>query len=334
MKSVGKNDRKLSIIVLVTFLFGCSEPKKDPQNAYNHLSEAPIDLGIISQDATVAAFLYGGKVTVSDISSAKIMNQFEVDQLNASDLSLSQDNSLLAVSFENKLSVWDLRKNALKGQFSIAGHSEFAKISQVVIYANPMLVLAGMTDGTLNLVDFENKLTKQAKLHDAKISHLNLGEHRQLIMSAGHDGQIKLSHVTSLTPKYSYALEKRVTSAASGALNETLFVSDALNEQYLLKPFSDTGMPIKLNYRERFRWFRAAAFSPSGQYLATGSSKYWWTLWDAKNGRQIDAFEIESATSTAMILDMHFNKDNILTTLSSDGIIEFWDINTLAANPK
>ncbi|MCF2856127.1 hypothetical protein L1286_01460 [Pseudoalteromonas sp. SMS1] len=329
MKIAGAMYRGLVVILIVCTL-GCSDSKKDPQNPINLLSEAPIDLGIISQDAKLAAFLNDGTVTVSNIATTKIVHQFEVDPLKASDLSLSQDNSLLAVSFDNKLRVWDLMRNELKGEFSVVGQSEFAQISRVAVYANPMLVLVGMTDGTLNLIDFDNKLTKQAKLHDAKVSHLDMGEHRQLIMTAGHDGQIKLSHFASLTPKFSFSLEKRVTSAASGSQNDILFVSDALNEQYLLKPFSEAGAPIKLTYRERFRWFRAAALSPNGQYLATGSSKYWWTLWDAKNGQQIGAFKIESATSTAMILDMHFNKDNVLTTLSSDGIVELWDINTLA----
>ncbi|WP_155730454.1 hypothetical protein [Pseudoalteromonas luteoviolacea] len=325
------------IIVLVTIvlyitLLGCSKAKRDPQNEFNLLSQAPIDLGVISSDATSVAFLNGGLVTVSDVRTAEVKHQFKLNkQTKVSGISLSQDNKLLLVSFDTQLSVWDLDKNSLVGQFTVVGHSKFAKISQVAIYANPMFVLVGMTDGTLNLIDFENSLTKQVKLHDARISHLELGEYRQLVMTAGHDGQVKLSHIDSLSLKYSYSLHKRVTSAATGQRNETLFVSDALNEQLLLRPFSNVSEPIKLVYRERFRWFRAAALSPNGEYLATGSSKYWWTLWDANNGREIDAFAIEAATSTAMILDMHFSKGNILTTLSSDGIVEFWDINTLAS---
>ncbi|MBQ4810773.1 hypothetical protein J8M20_05470 [Pseudoalteromonas luteoviolacea] len=321
------------VSMLCLVLLGCSEAKKDPQNEFNYLTEAPIDLGVISNDAAAVAFLSGSLVTVSDINTTKIKNQFQLNKYKkVTGISLSQDNNLLLVGFENTLNVWDLKSSLLLGQFTVAGHSEFAKISKVAIYANPVLVLVGMTDGTLNLIDFENSLTKQAKLHEARISHLELGEHRQLIMTAGHDGQVKLSHIDSLKSKFSYTLPKRVTSAATGLKNETLFVSDALNEQLLLRPFSNTREPIKLVYHERFRWFRAAALSPSGDYLATGSSKYWWTLWDAKNGREIDAFAIESATSTAMILDMHFSKDNILTTLSSDGIVEFWDINTLASS--
>ncbi|KZN69246.1 hypothetical protein [Pseudoalteromonas luteoviolacea] len=328
--------KKQLIILVITalhiMLLGCSEAKKDPQNEFNHLSQAPIDLGVISSDAATVAFLNGGLVTVSDVRTTEVKHQFKLhNHTKVSGISLSQDNKLLLVSFDTQLSVWDLNKNSLVGQFTVAGHSEFAKISQVAIYANPMCVLVGMTDGTLNLIDFENNLTKQAKLHEARISHLEMGEHRQLVMTAGHDGQVKLSYIDSLSPKYSYSLSKRVTSAATGLRNEILFVSDALNEQVLLRPFSNMSEPIKLVYRERFRWFRAAALSPNGEYLATGSSKYWWTLWDANNGREIDAFAIESATSTAMILDMHFSKDNILTTLSSDGIVEFWDINTLAS---
>ncbi|MDK2597277.1 hypothetical protein QNM18_19670 [Pseudoalteromonas sp. P94(2023)] len=307
----------------------CGDVAKNPQTAFYRLSKTPIEFGVFSSDATLATFLSQGMLTVSKADGTGILHQFEIGGSKVTGLAISQDSTLLAVSFEKFIVVWNLISGAELGKFNVVGSSEFAKISHIALYAKPLKLLVGMTDGTLNLLDFENSLTKQVKYHDARISFLALGSHRQLIISAGHDGLVSLHDANTLASTYQYRMSKRVTSLAHNFQHNVLFISDALNDQILINPFAAELAVTKLKYKERFRWFRAAAISPDGQYLATGSSKFWWTLWHASNGQEIGAFAIKAASTTALILDMHINKQNILTTLNSDGIVEHWDINAL-----
>ncbi|AOT10467.1 WD40 repeat domain-containing protein [Pseudoalteromonas luteoviolacea] len=324
----------LSTAVLVTLLLGCDGLSENPKRAFHQVSEVPIDLGVFSSHADLVAFVAQGKLNIAKTNGGGVLAHFKLNEAKVTDIAISQDNRLLAASFATYVVVWDLVDNVRLGQFDVAGESEFAKTSKVAIYANPMKLLVGMTDGTISVIDFENKLTKRIKYHDARVSFLKLGAQRQLILSAGHDGVVNIINARTLQPTFEHRLSKRVTSVAYNLSQNLLFASDALNEQIILRPFSSEEEFIGLAYRERFRWFRAAAFSPDGQYLATGSSKSWWTLWDVKTGQEIDAYGIQAATSTALIVDMHINDESKLVTLNSDGIVEYWDINTLTGLRK
>ncbi|MCG7548026.1 WD40 repeat domain-containing protein [Pseudoalteromonas sp. Of7M-16] len=318
----------MSCLFMLT-LISCGEVTKNPQSVFYRLSKTPIEFGVFSSDAKLATFVSQGVLTVTKADGSGILHQFEIGGSKVTGLAISQDSTLLAVSFEKFIVVWNLVSGAELGKFNMSGNSEFAKISHIALYAKPLKLLVGMTDGTLNLLDYENSLTKQVNYHDARISFLALGPHRQLIISAGHDGLVSLHDANTLASTYQYRMSKRVTSLAHNLQHNLLFVSDALNDQVLINPFASQVEITKLKYKERFRWFRAAAISPDGQYLATGSSKYWWTLWHTKNGQEIGAFAIKAASTTALILDMHIDKQNMLATLNSDGIVELWDINTL-----
>ncbi|KZN46150.1 WD40 repeat domain-containing protein [Pseudoalteromonas luteoviolacea] len=314
--------------LLVVFV-GCDKVDKNHQSDFYQVSQAPIDHGVFSARGDFLAFVSQDQIIVADAQGGGTMAQFALSDIQVTDIALSVDNRLLAASFMTYVVVWDLVKQEKLGQFKVVGESEYAKTSKVAIYDNPMILLIGMTDGSVNVIDFKNKLTKRVKHHDAKISFLTLGPQRQLLLSAGHDGLVNISDARTLQPKFEHKLSKRVTSLAYNLEQNLLFISDSMNEQWVFKPFSTQDYSIKLAYRERFRWFRASAISPDGQYLATGSSKFWWTLWHVKTGQEIDAFAIQAVTSTAMILDMHIDRANKLVTLSSDGIVEYWEINTL-----
>ncbi|MCF6439556.1 hypothetical protein L1077_08965 [Pseudoalteromonas luteoviolacea] len=321
------------VYALIAVFVGCDQVDKNPQQVFYRVSQAPIDHGVFSARGEFLAFVSQDQIIVADANDGVVVVQFALSDTKVTDIAISADNRLLAASFMTYVVVWDLVKQEKLGQFTVVGESEYAKTSKVAIYNNPMFLLIGMTDGSVNIIDFENKLAKRVKHHDAKISFVALGPQRQLLLSAGHDGLVNISDARTLQPKFEHKLSKRVTSLAYNLEQNLLFISDALNEQWVLKPFSSQGNSIKLSYRERFRWFRASAISPDGRYLATGSSKFWWTLWDVKTGQEIDASAIQAVTSTAMVLDMHIDRANKLMTLSSDGIVEYWEINTLINSP-
>ncbi|MDK1287774.1 WD40 repeat domain-containing protein [Pseudoalteromonas umbrosa] len=329
-----KNSINIFVVyALIVVLAGCDKVDKNPQPGFYQVSQAPIDHGVFSARGDFLAFVSQNQIFVADAKGDGVVAQFTLSDTPVIDIAMSADKRLLAASYMTYVVVWDLVKQEELGQFKVVGESEYAKTSKVAIYDNPMTLLVGMTDGSVNVIDFKNRLTKRVKHHDARVSFLTLGPQRQLLLSAGHDGLVNISDARTLQPKFEHKLSKRVTSFSYNLEQNLLFISDALNEQWVLKPFSAQGNSIKLSYRERFRWFRASAISPDGDYLATGSSKFWWTLWNVRTGQEIDAFAIQAVTSTAMILDMHIDRANKLVTLSSDGIVEYWEINTLINSP-
>ncbi|ALU45476.1 hypothetical protein AT705_21280 [Pseudoalteromonas rubra] len=243
--------------------------------------------------------------------------------------SLSDDNKRLAIGYQKSVELWDVEQGLQLGTVTVHPSSELAKVSALHLYSRPNLLLVGLNDGTINLLDLDNQLVKTARLHDSKVMHVAMSGQGQSVLSAGHDGQVLLYDARTMKIKRRFDFGRRITSIAHSADQTQLFASDALNEQRIFSVYSDAEYDINLRYPERFRWFRAAAFSADQRYLATGSSKAWWTLWDAQNGQEIGAYAIQAQSRDATVLDMYANSQGELLTLSSDGFVELWQISTL-----
>ncbi|MCF2906739.1 hypothetical protein L1285_00100 [Pseudoalteromonas sp. DL2-H2.2] len=278
----------------------------------------------------------GDKLAVFDVATADLIFT-KADPITQSRntkgkilaFSLSEDNRQLAIGYRTSVEVWDIEQGKQLGTVSVHPTSELAKISTLRLYNRPYLLLVGLNDGTINLLDLNNQLVKKAKAHDSTVMHIAMSAQGQNVISAAHDGQILLYDAHTLTTKRRFTFDRRITSVAQSPDEASMFASDALNEQRIFSVYSDADYDVTLRYPERFRWFRAAAFSADQRYLATGSSKAWWTLWDAQNGQEIGAFYIKALSRDATIMDMYTDSQGQLLTLSSDGFIEFWQISTL-----
>ncbi|TMP39528.1 WD40 repeat domain-containing protein [Pseudoalteromonas rubra] len=323
-------------MAIVINLTACKEPLQDNDTQLVNLDQSGAQ-GQFSADGRYAVLHDpGDKLAVFDVATQMRLFQL-ADPVPASDaakgniqaFSLSEDNSQIAIGFRQFVEVWDIEQGKLLETVTVHPSDELAKVSALRLYTRPHHLLVGLNDGTVNLLDLDNQLIKKAKLHDSKVMHVAKSAQGQTLLSAGHDGQVLLFDAHTLATKRGFYFERRITSIAQSHDNTRLFASDALNEQRIFSLYSGAEYDISLSYPERFRWFRAAAFSDDERYLATGSSKAWWTLWDAQNGQEIGAFFIKAHSRDATILDMHTNSHGELLTLSSDGFVELWQISTL-----
>ncbi|QPB85335.1 hypothetical protein CWC22_020125 [Pseudoalteromonas rubra] len=324
------------VLMAVMGLAGCDAPIQNSETQIVSLQQNAVQ-GQFSVDGNFAILHNpGDKLAVYHINTQTLL--FAVaDPFSGLDnakgkilaFSLSEDNKRLAIGYRKSVELWDVEHGLQLGSVAVHPSSELAKVSALRLYSRPNLLLAGLNDGTVNLLDLDNQLVKTARFHDSKVTHVAMSGQGQSILSAGHDGLVLLYDARTMMTKRRFDFGRRITSIAHSTDQTQLFASDALNEQRIFSVYSDAEYDVNLHYPERFRWFRAAAFSSDLRYLATGSTKAWWTLWDAQSGQEIGAYAIQAQSRDATVLDMHTNSQGELLTLSSDGFVELWQISTL-----
>ncbi|MCG7534080.1 WD40 repeat domain-containing protein [Pseudoalteromonas sp. OOF1S-7] len=324
------------VVLTVVGLGGCDAAHQNNDTQLINLRHSAVQ-GQFSVDGNyVVLHNPGDKLAVFDVATqTRLFERVDpiTQPVNAKGkilaFSLSEDNRLLAIGYRTSVELWDVEQGKQLGTVTVHPTSELAKISVMRLYNRPHLLLVGLNDGTVNVLDLDNQLVKKARYHDSKVVHIAMSAQGQSVLSAGHDGQILLYDAHTLATKRRFTFDRRITSVVQSPDEARLFASDALNEQRIFSIYSDAEYDVNLRYPERFRWFRAAAFSADQRYLATGSTKAWWTLWDTQNGQEIGAYYIKAQSRDATILDMYTNSQGELRTLSSDGFIEFWQISTL-----
>ena len=105
-----------------------------------------------------------------------------------------------------------------------------------------------------------------------------------------------------------------------------VFVSDALKTQ-IIWDLANEKIVSKLDYFRGARTFRESLFVDNGRKLITASSKQILSLWDVRTGIEISSWNISSSTSSTNVVAMANGHNGQLYTLSSDAILEIWNIN-------
>ncbi|MCP4525294.1 MAG: WD40 repeat domain-containing protein, partial [Aestuariibacter sp.] len=125
-------------------------------------------------------------------------------------------------------------------------------------------------------------------------------------------------------PEQTLTVPHRVTSLEVGP-DDKVFVSDALETQIIWQSQRNE-IISELTYWDRFQWFRVARFAPINQWIITSSPKTELYIWHLANGEPAAQWRAEVQGVGSAILDMRFTNPATLRTITSDGVLQDWDL--------
>lgn len=321
-------------LVLLTLLIGCGGQNTERQIDAFQLTSEPLFSAKFSKDGQwVSVYTTSKTIEVWDLASR--INKFSLPMSALGEVArayaLSNDKKKLFIAGEHRLSIWAVNDGDLIQYYNIKGADPLARVSSMAIAPNDQFLALGMSDGSVVLMSFETSQLQLFKPHEAEVTDLIWNKDSKQVISAGHDGLVSRWSVTDAKTILEYYVPKRVTSLAVDNNFDAAFVSDSLSDQHLFDVKSGKKLTY-LRYSERFRWFRSAYLFDELPYLVTSSSKTQLYIWDRNDGSLLKSFHIHADDKEALVLDMSAKSATSIKTISSEGVVENWDIANLTLN--
>ncbi|MBW4629515.1 MAG: caspase family protein [Brasilonema octagenarum HA4186-MV1] len=246
--------------------------------------------------------------TIGIDATLRIWQNLEGKQLaelsldDVSEISVSSDGQLLAVSDSQRIILWNLRKRQQVSQFP----QQFTDISELHFSADNHLLAVSEYKGTIHLLDLENQ--------------------QQLDTFKGND--IGYSQGTFTQQNYGLffqglSLSKDGNLLAIGGDN-TITVRSRNGEQ--LVTFPEGPAPEEGNIVPN--WVQATAFDPSGNLLASSTVGGTVRLWNWKQRKEILPNPIEANTTQTFSV-VFSPKGNLIATAGLDGStngVRLWNL--------
>ena len=205
------------------------------------------------------------------------------------------------------------------------GAVAFAPENQLLAY--------GDSQGRLHLWDMQyREVVSTYSAHRNIIDHMKFSSDEKLLASYGEIGPDfrlwDIEHQEDISGTLNNLIEYEVAFSPCGSL-----MAAPTQNEILLWDVTQRQTQIVIPKPERWTyqgpWHDILAFSPCGQYLASGSSwvrgmkKSWVQLWKVANGENIATFE----GHTSDITDLAFSPNTeLLASASFDGTILLWDL--------
>ncbi|MFC3034741.1 WD40 repeat domain-containing protein [Pseudoalteromonas fenneropenaei] len=322
------------LLLLMMLLQACQDPPNERADDAFALTDRIVVNAVFSHDGSLAA-TYDQDKTISlwDLSSRTrrwaLDGQALGERVRA--MVIANNNQHLLIAGEHKVSMWSVATGKLEQYFSVAGADELARVVSIAIAPNGLYVAVGFNDGSVNLLSFADQSQRLFKPHQSDVAHLRWNNDSTQVMSAGYDGEVALWRFVDAQVLKTFTFPKRITSLAVSSDFQRFFASDALHEQVIYDLVG--GEPItKLHYTERFRWFREALMIKDRAWLVTTSSKAHFTVWDSRTGAELGSWRIAANSAEATVLALGGASTGQVLSLSSDGIVERWDLNQLLSD--
>jgi outer membrane protein assembly factor BamB len=316
-------------LLSLMLLWGCgkSVPIQSPLSLHRLVEESLVD-ATISQDATLAVTLSRSRqLTLWSLASKQAIYRWQAqdftDPLYL--VALSNDKHYLAVAGKHQVFILDLNNGSLDISWQAQGFDSDASISSIGLSHSGKGIVIGMNDGAVIVVDRSSQTQSIFKQHTAAVSHVEFYAAGDRVFSTGHDGVALLWSSADGKPVAQYALPQRIVSHSFDAANRRIFIADALDNQMIID--SDTGQKLaRLDYLERYRYFRQALFAFRGKVLITATSKQEVISWDLDTGQELAHWQLTAFTAGTTVVSMAMDAKGQLLTLSSDGALESWSV--------
>ncbi|WP_440056965.1 WD40 repeat domain-containing protein (plasmid) [Pseudoalteromonas sp. T1lg65] len=328
--------RYLLVTASVILLSACS-PKIETEPSVQHqLIEESIVQAQFNHDASqVWLMLNDHLIQIWDTQTFQ-----KIQQIDGSKFSLSfqhadfaGDNTQLLTSAGNTLIWWDLANGAIIKQHPLPEVETYIQITSLAWSTDKHKVAVGYNDGRLMVFDFASNTFSSQHVHDSSITRLHFSDDGTKLLSASLDGNVNYLTSNELQVIKNVAFNNRITSLAVNHNVDTIFVSDALNTQQIIFLNSDKP-PVKLHYPQRFKFFREAVFLPDGQHLLTTTSKSPMSIWDINTGKELISWPIEQKSMGSTVYSARISSTNVLSTISSDAVLEKWPLTPLLFEHK
>ncbi|MCG7541002.1 hypothetical protein [Pseudoalteromonas sp. OF7H-1] len=314
-----------AMIVALLILTGCSKRQTLEPTEQIQLTQLPVSLAQLSSDAALTLLLIDDHLLqVWDNQSQQLIKQVEGSkyQLTFRDALIAPSKrSILSIS-DSQLNIWQLHSNEVVS-YPLPEFDSFIRVTKAQWSSDEQFIALGYNDGSVLLLSLDERIITRINLHESSITHLMFNRSLTSLYSASLDGHAKRLELTSKEVTVDYELPHRITSLALSQNEHWLFVSDALQDQKFID--TRTGQAVlSLSYPQRFKFFRSAQFVADDKFLLTTSSKEYISLWELTSGKEIVSWPITQLNLGSTVYDVHISDSNVLTTISSDGVLEKW----------
>jgi WD40 repeat protein len=315
-------------LLLTCMVVGCSEPDITIEAKSSHrFTEGTVVAAALSKDTEMVAILTDdNQASVWLTGNTKLLQTWNSSHMGDEVLhiALSGDKKRLCVAGYWSVTMLDVVEGRVITSWDVQGFADSATVSALHIDQTGENVLVGMSDGAVLSVDMNSQKALKLDHHENKITRLLYANDNRYALSGSTDKNFAYWRTDTGEIGYQHIFRSRVTALALDTQSNQLFVSDALYSHWILD--SRTGNKLaKLIFFERFRYFRRGYFTQNGNVLVTSSPKSNVTLWNARTGEELIAWQIKRFTANATVLAMAQNTADELVTLSSDGVIQVWD---------
>ncbi|GEK11813.1 WD40 repeat domain-containing protein [Pseudoalteromonas peptidolytica] len=322
-------------MIALLILTGCSKKQAIEPITQVQLTQLPVNLATLSHDAALTLLLIDDHLLqVWDNQSQQLMKQIEGSkyQLTFRDALIAPSKRSIVSISDTQLNIWQLHTNEIVS-YSLPEFDSSIRITKAQWSSDEQLIALGYNDGSVLLLSLDKQTITKIHLHESSVTHLIFNRSLTSLYSASLDGHAKRLELQSKEITIDYALPHRITSLALSQNENRLFVSDALQAQELIDTRS--GEPVlSLSYPQRFKFFRGAQFLASDEFLLTTSSKAYISLWELVSGTEIISWPIAQRSAGSTVYDFHLSDSNVLTTISSDGMLEKWAVTPILFAPK
>lgn len=281
----------------------------------------------MSNDGTQAWLLTQGPVFSQwDISEQRVIKSIGADELlpNTRRFAISENETRLLSSDGKTVLLWQLDGPELLGSLDFSAHLGDANISAMAFIGDLEFVV-GNTDGSFIFADIQNQLFRRSHLHSNEVTKLLVDNNKTTLYSAGNDGKVLATDLQLLELQFEHTAPYRITSLVSNKDHSRLFISDALDRQVIWRPRQNEVLTT-LDFFEQYRFFRLGMFLEKDSKLLTTSPKTEVSLWDTQTGGELARWQATSLSFGSTIVDLVIDDDKTLTTITSDSVIETWDM--------
>lgn len=322
---------RLAVLLVSVQCVACTpepEPVKDI-GRWQLSDKLILSAELSKQGQYTALLLPQGQIAVWDNNAKqKIIEWVSPDVLSDSTMMhLDESGRYLLSANRNVVQIWDSDSRAPVGSLNLSAQLGDASITSLVFQRPPFAFAIGTSGGDILFANTRNDEYHLAHQHDAEVVKLKVSLEGH-VYSAGNDGLIVRWGSQGQAPIQTLTVPHRVTSLEVGPA-DNVFVSDALETQVIWHSQRNE-IITELAYWERFQWFRVARFAPVHQWIITSSPKTELFIWSLINGEPVSQWRAEAQGFGSAILDMRFTNPATLRTITSDSVLQDWDIADIA----
>ena len=293
---------------------------------YVNLSDTALVSADLGDDGTLSAMLdVNHRLSVWNNINKSLIREWQASDFVEKPyyVSLANNKQRIAVAGKHHIAILSVESGDVIASWRVRGFDEHAKVSQILLSHLGDKVFIGLNEGSIAVVDIKREQRSLFNVHNTTVNQLILTNNQQSILSASFDGKAAQWLVDTGEITWQSQQRHRVTSLAFGALNDHVFVSDALDSQQIFD-VNKTSSIASLKYLQRNRFFRKSLFINKDSKLVTSSSKYQLSLWDVNSGVELKTGNIRAYNFGSTVLDLARNTQGTVLSLSSDGVLEQW----------
>jgi len=319
--------RFMLIPLVLAMLIGCHQivDSKKPDEIHRLAEESLVD-GVLSADASIAVTLGRSRtLSVWDIANQTLLHQWIGDDFEQANyhLALSENKQHLITAGKNNITIFNLVTGKLDLRWTAQGFNPDASVTSLFLSQTGGTIIVGMSDGSITVIQRSSMTMSLFKQHSAAVNHVELSDAEQQVLSSGLDGQVQVWASHSGEVINSFSRPQRITSVSFDEATGRLFIADALDNNAIFD--SKTTLSVgKLDYLERYRYFRVALLINNANNLITATTKQTVIYWDAVSGKELFNWNITAFSAGTTVLSMKIQPNGKLLTLSSDGALESW----------